>query len=343
MTRIIWYCWVVVIAFSSCKKDNVSNEAGEYTLLLPTHFPSPVYDLNKNKITKSGFELGRRLFYDPALSRDGKISCGSCHQQFAGFAHSDHDVSHGVDDLLGNRNSLAVINMLWNQSFFWDGGVFNMDLLTLNPITNPVEMDNTMPKIIETLQKDPTYVAQFQRAFPDNGVINQVNVFKAFSQFMSTLISANSPYDAYVLGDKSALMPLEIQGLNLFENNCSTCHQPPLFTDQSFRSNGLPGNSDLGRYNATLIESDKYKFKVPTLRNIEVTGPYMHTGKFKTLESIVEHYSSKVEDNSYTDPLLYKNGKAGFQFTSDEKAALVAFLKSLTDKQFLTNPLFSEQ
>lgn len=342
MTRILIYCWVIAIAFSSCKKDN-SSEAGEYKLLLPAHFPAPEYDLNNNKVTKKGLELGRRLFYDPSLSRNGKISCGSCHQQFAGFAHSDHDVSHGVDDLLGSRNSLAIINMLWNKSFFWDGGVFNMDLLTLNPITNPVEMDNTLPNIIESLKKDPTYIAQFKEAFPENGEINQVNIFKAFSQFMSSMVSANSPYDAYVLGDKTALTPLAQEGLKIFENNCSSCHQPPLFTDQSFRYNGLPLNADFGRYNASLIESDRYKFKVPTLRNIEVTGPYMHTGKLKTLESVIEHYSTKVEDNSYTDPLLFKNDSPGFQFTTSEKEALVAFLKSLTDRQFLTNPLFSEQ
>lgn len=336
-----WMLMAALLLIVSCKKDETPDEP-TFSLELPTHFPAAKYDLSKNPITKDGFDLGKKLFYDASLSRTGTISCGSCHQQFAGFVQADHDVSHGVDDLLGTRNALPVVNMLWNTSFFWDGGVFDLDLLSLNPITNPVEMDNSMENVVRTLKDNPDYVARFKKVFPASADINGTNVLKALSQFMGTLVSANSPYDAYVLGNQSALTPLELQGMELFEAHCSKCHQPPLFTDFSFQSNGLPGTTDLGRYNVTLSEADKYKFKVPTLRNIAVTAPYMHTGKVRTLSKVLDHYSTGIADSPETSPLLYRDGKAGFHFTEEEKQALLAFLNALTDQQFLKNPLFSE-
>jgi cytochrome c peroxidase len=331
--------WVLTAFFLvGCAKEE---PVDSFVLALPSHFPPTVYDLKTKPVTEDGFQLGRKLFYDPRLSRDGTISCADCHQQFAGFAHADHDVSHGIDDLLGNRNAQHLVNLFWQTSFFWDGGVFDLDLSSINPITNPVEMDNKMSDVLIFLKRDPTYQALFRKAYPQSDEpINTGNLLKALSQFTGSLISADSPYDRYEQGEKVALTNVQIQGMNLFKANCNACHTMPLFTDHSFRSNGLPGVSDAGRKEVTLNPEDAYKFKVPSLRNITHTGPYMHDGRFRSLESVVEFYSSGIADLPHTDPALYKNGQPGFQFSLQEKEALVAFLRSLTDRKFLTNTRF---
>jgi cytochrome c peroxidase len=331
---------IVVFAFAlmGCSKEEPKSS---FALELPAHFPPTTYDLRSRPVTEEGFELGRKLFYDPRLSRDGTISCGDCHQLFAGFAHADHDVSHGIDDLLGTRNSQHLVNLFWQNSFFWDGGVFDLDLSSINPITNPVEMDNKMSDVMAFLRSDPGYQSLFKKAYPKSEEpISTANFLRALSQFMGSLISADSPYDQYELGNKNSLGPRELEGMRLFKANCSSCHTMPLFTDNSFRSNGLPGVTDIGRKEVTLNPEDAHKFKVPSLRNLTHTGPYMHDGRFKTIEQVIEFYSNGIADLPYTDPLLYKNGQPGFQFSEEEKADLLAFLKSLTDRKFLSNPKF---
>jgi cytochrome c peroxidase len=325
-------------AILSCSKEEPENS---FTLDLPAHFPPPKYDLKSRPVTEEGFELGRKLFYDPRLSRNGTISCGNCHQLFAGFAHADHDVSHGIDDLLGKRNAQHLVNLFWQNSFFWDGGVFDLDLVSVNPITNPVEMDNKMSDVMAFLRSDPGYQTLFKKAYPKSEeAVTTANFLRALSQFMGSLISADSPYDQYELGNKNALSAPAIRGMQLFKTNCNSCHTMPLFTDNSFRSNGLPGVTDPGRKDVTLQPEDAHKFKVPSLRNLTHTGPYMHDGRFKSIEQVIEFYSSGIADLPYTDRLLYRNGQPGFQFSEEEKADLLAFLKSLTDQKFLSNPRF---
>jgi len=326
----------------------------------PAYFPDPVYDLSKNPLTEEGVELGRFLFYDGILSRTNKIGCGTCHQQQSAFTHHGHDLSHGVDDLLGFRNSPAVQNMAWNTSFFWDGGVHDMDIVPPVPIQNEVEMGEKVGNVIEKLRKTPVagaanqvnYPKMFKAAFGTDE-INSERMMKALSQFMMTLVSVNSRYDYYKLGDASALTVQEKDGMALFKQNCATCHAGELFTDNSFRNNGLIPNkiNDQGRYGITLNEADRLKFKVPSLRNVGLTAPYMHDGRFYTLQEVLDHYandknSSSIDTmhNSPTlDPVLQIAGqKKGIKLSASEKQSIIAFLKTLNDEQFITDKRFSD-
>lgn len=318
----------------------------------PANFPDPVYDMSRNPLTQEGIELGRFLFYDGILSRTNQIGCGTCHQQVAAFTHHGHEISHGVDDLLGTRNSPAVQNMAWNPSFFWDGGVHDLDLLPFNPIENPVEMGekvaNVMVKLrntpLATAKKPVDYPKMFKKAFGTEE-INSERMMKALSQFMLTLVSANSKYDYYVKGDASAFNAQEKEGLALFKSKCSGCHSGELFTDFSFRNNGLvPVNiNDQGRFAITGTETDKYKFKVPSLRNVGYTAPYMHDGRYHSLEEVLDHYSDSVHKFTTLDPILQRaDGKTGINLTATEKQSIIAFLRTLSDEQFVKEAKFAD-
>ncbi len=310
----------------------------------PPHFPPMVYDLSKNPVTQAGFELGRALFYEGALARDGMVSCGFCHQQSAGFTHHGHDLSHGVDDRLGKRNALPIQNLAFYHDLMWDGGIHDLDLQPLAPIENPVEMDESMPNVLKKLREHPNYPRMFQRAFGTPEITGE-RLLKALSQFMVAMVSANSRYDKYLRGEEK-LTRDELRGLQLFkEKGCENCHSGGLFTDQTYRNNGLSleFNQDLGRYEITLNEQDKYKFRVPSLRNVEVTRPYMHDGRFRNLEMVLDHYAEGMEDTPTLDPLFKRpDGRRGIPMTAEEKRLIIAFLKTLTDEEFLTDKRFSE-
>ncbi|MEO5563927.1 MAG: cytochrome c peroxidase [Chitinophagaceae bacterium] len=310
----------------------------------PTNFPEPVYDFKSNTVTQEGFELGRKLFYEPRLSRNNTISCGSCHIQNFAFTHHGHDISHGIDDRLGTRNSPPIMNLAWSKVFFWDGGVFYLDLQPLVPITTHAEMDERLSVVIEKLKKHPEYPGIFKKVFGSEE-ITSAKMMKALSQFMVMCISSNSKYDKVTRKEGAVFTPEEQKGYTIFKKNCATCHKEPLFTDDSFRNNGItPGlNNDMGRFMITLDSADAFKFKVPSLRNIEFTGPYMHDGRFYDLGQVIDHYRFNVEHTMNLDPLLDQNHRHGFQMTDEDKANVIAFLKTLSDKEFLLNPLLSEQ
>jgi cytochrome c peroxidase len=325
----------------------------------PSHFPDPVYDLSKNPMTVEGVELGRFLFYDGILSRTDNIGCGTCHQQQAAFTHHGHDLSHGVDDKIGTRNAPSVQNMAWNTSFFWDGGVHDMDMVPPVPIQNKVEMDERVANVIEKLKKTPVagaakqvdYPKMFKAAFGTDE-INADRMMHALSQFMMTMVSATSRYDYFVRGDASALTAQEKEGMAVFTQKCGSCHTGTLFTDQSFRNNGLIPNriKDQGRYDITLNENDRLKFKVPSLRNVGLTAPYMHDGRFTTLQQVLDHYAndkSSSKDSIYVsptlDPLLNVAGqRRGISLSATEKQAIIAFLRSLNDDDFIKDKRFSD-
>lgn len=326
----------------SCgQRDDVNPEI---EVKVPPHFPPMVYDLSKNPVTQAGFELGKALFYEGQLSRDGMVSCGFCHQQSAGFTHHGHDLSHGVDDRLGRRNALPIQNLAFYHDFMWDGGIHDLDLQPLAPIENPVEMDESMPNVLEKLRKNPKYPRMFERAFGTPEITGE-RLLKALSQFMVVMVSANSRYDKYLRGEEQ-LTRDELRGMQLFkEKGCESCHSGGLFTDQSYRNNGLSleFNQDLGRYEITLNEEDKYKFRVPSLRNVEVTRPYMHDGRFRNLQMVLDHYSEGMENIPTLDPIFRRpDGKLGIPMTAEEKRLIIAFLRTLTDDEFLTDKRFSE-
>ncbi|NIJ55362.1 cytochrome-c peroxidase [Dyadobacter arcticus] len=355
---LMWLGFPIIVIFS-CKKETETpepiiedKEPTPVTWIKPAHFPDPVYDMSRNPLTEEGVELGRFLFYDGILSRTNQIGCGTCHQQVAAFTHHGHELSHGVDDLLGTRNSPAVQNLAWNPSFFWDGGVHDLDLLPFNPIENPVEMGEKVQNVITKLKSTPVanakkpvdYPAMFKKAFGTEE-INSERMMKALSQFMLTMVSANSKYDYYVKGDVTAFKAQEKEGLVLFKNKCSSCHSGELFTDFSFRNNGLVPIkvNDQGRFAVTGTETDKYKFKVPSLRNAGLTAPYMHDGRYRTLEEVLDHYSDSIHSSATLDPIFIKSdGKTGIALTAAEKQSIVAFLRTLSDEQFVKDAKLSD-
>ncbi len=331
----------IIIVLAACSKKAIEVFHG---FVPPSNFPAPQYHFTNNDITKAKFELGRKLFYDPSLSRNNTISCGTCHIQSAGFTHHGHDVSHGIDDRLGSRNSQSIMNMAWNKTFFWDGGVFDLDFQPIVPITNPVEMDETLDNVLNKLRNHNEYPSLFKNAFGSEE-INTERLMKSLSQFMVMLISANSKYDKVMRNEGESFTVDEKAGHILVQQHCGSCHKEPLFTDDSFRNNGIGigYNDDMGRYLTTLNENDKYTFKVPSLRNLSYTSPYMHDGRFITLEAVLEHYNSQVKNTPNLDPLLFQHEKPGIPLTSKEQQQILAFLKTLDDVEFITDKRFAEQ
>lgn len=327
----------LLAAFVACQKEVTNNYFTGF--IKPNHFPEPTYRFANNNITKEGFELGRKLFYDPILSVNNTVSCGDCHIQSSAFTQHGHNVSHGVFDRLGIRNSPPIMNMAWSKSFMWDGGIGDLDLLPIAPITNPVEMDETMANVLNKLRSSTVYPSLFKKAYGTEE-INTSRFLKALSQFMLLCISSNSKYDSVQLG-KTSFNMAEQEGYMIFKQKCETCHKEPLFTDGSFKNNGLSISSvnDKGHYDITLNPADKYKFKVPSLRNLIYTAPYMHDGRFRTIDAVLEHYNSGIQQIPNLDLSLQN----GIPLSVDEQNKLKAFLNTLNDKHFVTNPLLSQQ
>ncbi|AWM14275.1 cytochrome-c peroxidase [Flavobacterium sediminis] len=311
----------------------------------PSNFPPMAYDLTNNPLTEKGFELGKKIFYDGRLSSDGTISCGFCHIQENGFTHHGHNFSHGVGEAIGRRNAPAVQNMAYQTLFMWDGATEHIEMMPMIPILSEIEMNGNFVDIITMMQNDSDYQKLFKQAFED-GAINSENMLKALAQFMTMLTSSNSRFDKYRRNESGGDLTVdELEGYDLFNQKCASCHATDLFTDNSLRNNGLPINpaiNDLGHYDITEQEVDKYKFKVPSLRNIEVTAPYMHDGRFYTLEAVLNHYQNGIVNTENLDPALSDNGSLGIPLTEDEKVKIIAFLKTLTDNEFLTDSRFSE-
>jgi cytochrome c peroxidase len=309
--------------------------ADESLFVVPSHFPQPIYDFSKNPLSKNKIELGRALFYDPIFSRNNMTSCASCHSQFSAFTHVDHALSHGIEDKIGFRNAPALMNLAWQKTFMRDGAVNHLDVLALAPIGNPLEMDESMAHLITKLQASRIYTELFFKAFGDS-VITGEHTLKALSQFMLTFISAESKYDS-VMRKETEFTPQESNGYTLFKKNCASCHLEPLFTNDDFMNNGLSVDTtlnDYGRYGITGNPADSLKFKVPTLRNIEFSYPYMHDGRFRKLSQVLDHYTKGVQQNK----TLADELQTPMVLSSNEKVDIIAFLLTLTDKSFLYNP-----
>ena len=306
-------------------------------LQIPKGWPKTNYDFSKNPLTEEGFQLGRQLFYDPILSKDSTISCASCHLQATGFTHVDHELSHGIDGKIGTRNSMTMMNLAWSKSFMWDGGVNHLDVQALNPITSSVEMNETLKNVVLKLQNSEQYKSLFTAAFGDNTITGQ-RILKALSQFELMLVSSNSKYDK-VMRKEAVFTNQEQNGYQLFKTNCASCHSEPLFTNGKFENNGIPIDTtlkDVGRQRITEKSEDYLKFKVPSLRNIQFTNPYMHDGRFKKLTEVIKHYNSLGNDKN-----LPKQLQKPMHLSDNERVDLVAFLLTLTDNEFLFNKSFS--
>ncbi|MEO6682233.1 MAG: cytochrome-c peroxidase [Ginsengibacter sp.] len=318
---------------------NEERNTTSISLQVPEGWPEPLDIFKNNPLTEQGFQLGRKLFYDGRLSKDGNISCASCHQQFAAFATFDHDFSHGFNDQFTTRNSPALHNLAWVPLFHWDGGINHIEVQALSPLTAPNEMAEDVDSVLHKLRHDDLYKKMFKNAFGTDSIDSQ-KMLKALAQFIGTLVSADSKYDQ-VMRKEEAFNPSEQHGYEVFQAKCASCHVEPLFTDYSFRNNGLvinPYLNDFGRMKITGESEDSLKFRVPSLRNVGVTQPFMHDGRFYSLGQVIEHYRNGIQQSNTLDPLL----KNGIEFTPKEKYDLILFLGTLTDSSFLKNPRFSQ-
>lgn len=323
-----------VLIIGSCSIDAPLNEEGVYLLEIPEGFSYPFIP-DDNPLTPEKIALGKKLFYDESLSVDSTISCGSCHRIENAFA--DHlPISKGVEGRTGFRNTPTLANVAWQPVMSMDGGNPSLETQPYIPIETHEEMDFNMVLLSERLSSDPVYVSEFQQVFGRNP--DPFGITRALAAFQRTIISGQSRYDQYAFqGNTNALSTAEKNGMNLFfsaELGCANCHSGFMFSDGSFQNNGFFDNydSDPGRARITTLATDVGKFKVPTLRNIEVTAPYMHNGSVETLSEIIDRYaeggSGHVNQSAFIRP---------FTLTAEQKNDLIAFLYSLTDETLLLN------
>ncbi|WP_300663162.1 cytochrome c peroxidase [Fluviicola sp.] len=305
----------------------------------PSNWPEPVYDFKKNPLDSATVQLGRTLFYDPVLSSDSTISCASCHSPYNAFTHIDHALSHGIKDRIGTRNSPVLVNLAWGKHFMWDGAVNHLDVQALAPLENHLEMDENLSHVLQKINKQEKYRQLFRQSFHSETITGE-RFLKALSQFMLTLVSSDSKYDRVMRGENGIqFTESETKGYDLFRQHCVSCHTEPLFTNQNFENNGLVPDSmlqDMGRMKVTQKPSDSLKFKVPTLRNIERSAPYMHDGRYRSLQMVLFHYSSNIHSSPTLSPKL----RNGIDLNENDKRNIIAFLKTLTDYTFLTNKQF---
>jgi cytochrome c peroxidase len=314
----------------------------------PAGFPRPALPLD-NPLTEEGVALGKRLFFDPTLSRTGAQSCAGCHNPDAGFADAGRRVSIGAAGVAGARNASALSNLAWHESYFWDGRAPNLREQAVQPIQNPTEMGESMDRVVAKLSASPVYPPLFAAAFA-NPAVSSESVGLALEQYLLTLVDADSRFDKWLLGE-AVLTSEERRGLELFTTeydpargrfgaDCFHCHGGRLFSDFAFHNNGLDADSpaDMGRAAVTGRAADSGKFKTPSLRNVAVTGPYMHDGRFATLDEVVAHYDHGVRRSPALDPNLAKHPESGLGLSPADRRALVAFLVTLTDRKWLRAP-----
>lgn len=355
MKRIV-FCLALLLLIVSCKKEPKIYEPTPYTLNYPSHFPTMVIPAD-NPMTVEGVYLGRKLFYEKRLSLDNTISCASCHAPTKGFS-DDRPLSIGVNGALGRRHSMALINLGWQQFFFWDGRAKTLEEQILQPVPDPVEMHLQWKDAQKRLENDLEYKRLFLKAFGTQ-IIDSTHVSKAIAQFLRTMISANSKYDVmYKYANNMQLSASEYQlyqtvsveewaGYDLFQSlngaDCFHCHNGALMQVHRFSNNGLDATfTDRGRGEVTGNPSDNGTFKIPTLRNIEYTAPYMHDGRFSTLDEVINHYSHHIQISPTIDPMIEFAFQGGVQLNANEKSLLKAFLLTMTDHSFFTNPEFSD-
>ncbi len=324
----------------SCRKsDKGTPPSTPLTFTAPAGFPAHVYDFVANPVTQEGFDLGRKLFYDGKLSKDGNFPCASCHQQFAAFATFEHDFSHGFNNQFTTRNAPGLFNLAWHSTFHWDGGINHLEVQPLAPITAPNEMAEDVNVVIEKLKEDDKYKTMFRAAYGTEE-INSQRMLKALAQFMIMMTSGNSKYDKMKRGE-ATFNAAEQAGYQTFQTKCASCHKEPLFSDFSFRNNGLALNpylKDYGKMRITNQRADSLKFKVPSLRNVYETFPYMHDGRLWNLTQVLDHYSTGIENSSTLDPLLQNK----IPLTATEKFNLIYFLGTLSDSTFMKDKRFEQ-
>ncbi len=353
MKKIIAFI-IVIVHCSSCSKTTTDSsytptpQALEIPLLFEQLILPPEIPFN-NPQTTEGIALGKKLFFETLLSGDNSQSCASCHLPEKAFSENTQ-FSEGITGEMGHRNAMPLFNLAWNydEKFFWDGREFSLEHQALAPVENPIEMNASWESVVAELQAHSEYPEMFQQAF-DKTVITPELVTKALAQFERTLISGNAKFDQYLRGE-TTLTAQETEGFNVFmdetKGDCFHCHgsnNNPLWTDNDFHNNGLDATfTDLGLGAVTGDPADNGKFKTPSLRNLAFTAPYMHDGRFNTLNQVIHFYSEGLQNSPTIDPLMKKVSQGGVQLSPQEKMALKAFLLTLSDTTFINNPDFQE-
>lgn len=328
---------LAALTLLACERHNVEPLLPAERVFVPDHFPEPAHPFEPEQISEKQIQLGRRLFYDPILSLDSSISCGSCHAQTHGFADHNRALSTGVGGAIGTRNAPALSNLAWHKAYMHDGGINHLNLVPLAPITDAVEMNLPIWEALDRLNSHSTYPGLFRQAY-GNDSITTARLFEALTAFQLTLVSAASKYDRVMIGEAS-FSALENSGHEIFMANCASCHQPPLFTDYSYANNGLDSvYKDAGRGRITQLSADSGRFKVPSLRNLEFTYPYMHDGRFRNLRDVIEHYNQLGGNSHHFDARI----NADLSLTDAEIQALLAFLETLNDYEFISDLRHSE-
>ena len=334
----------------NCSNDDSAYAPTTQPLDIPEIFSENIIDPiipSDNPQTVEGIALGKKLFFDNILSANGTKSCASCHSPQNAFADNS-PTSVGIDGIAGTRNSMPLFNLAWNynERFNWDGKALSLETQAIEPVENPIELHSDWDNVVERLQLHPEYPELFNLAFNTNVITKELTT-KAIAQFERTLISANSKFDDYIQNE-AVLTNQELNGLDIFlredKGDCFHCHgnpNNPLWTDNDFHNNGLDSQfTDLGLGHVTGDPSDNGKFRSPSLRNLVYTAPYMHDGRFATLDEVINHYSEGLQDSPTIDPLMKKVNEGGVQLSDQEKADLKAFLLTLSDPSFITNPAF---
>jgi len=351
---------IVSLVLVSCSDDEpttapvVEFETTPYTLVMPSNMPPPILPTD-NPLTYESIALGKALFFEKMMSKDGSISCGSCHSQSRAFTDDGKVFSEGIEGKVGNRNSMPLFNLFYHtKGFFWDGRSKTLREQSLEPIENPLEMGDNLDNVITKLQSTKKYRTLFYNAFGDS-TVSSLNMSLAMEQFMLTLISGDSKFDKVERGE-AQFTESEQRGKDLFNRSletdgsvrgadCFHCHGTADFSNHEFMNNGLDDESsftDLGRAEFTKKETDNGKFKTPSLRNIAVSGPYMHDGRFETLEEVIEHYDNGLKTSPTVDPNIH-GMKFRMNLTRQDKIDLIAYLHTLTDEVYLNNPNYMEE
>ncbi len=351
--KLLFYGFILVLL--SCSKE--SNEEEYVAVSAPLQIPTLFHKLliapsipSNNPQTQEGIFLGKKLFFEKGLSADNTQSCATCHDPKMAFT-DQRQFSEGIDGVFGSRNAMPLFNLAWNfdEKFFWDGRSIGIERQAIEPVIDPIEMHNTWGQVVSILQAKVVYPELFYKAFGTRK-IDSILITKAIAQFERTLISANSKFDQYLNGE-AQLSASELNGFAVFmdetKGDCFHCHgsdKNPLWTDNAFHNNGLDALSlDLGLAKVTGDPADNGKFKSPSLRNLAFTAPFMHDGRFSTLEEVINHYSEGLKASPTIDPLMKKVSSGGVQLTPQEKTDLKAFLLSLSDFEFIRNPVFQKE
>lgn len=335
--------WVALVLFVACRAENPVLSHIDYAHPNTVRFLGPMPEPETNRFRSEAIALGRRLFYEPMLSANGKVSCATCHAQHLGFSDGVALATTGVSGKPAFRNSPALINLAWAKNgLFWDGGAKNLESQIMGPLHNEDEMGQAIGVSADKLRAVSSYRDAFAAAFGDRAV-SPGNILHALAQFVRTLVSFNSKYDR-VLKQEAELNASQENGRNLFMRKCGACHGGVLMTDDGFHNNGIDTvypaireGQPMGRFRITRKNEDIGKFRTPTLRNIEVTKPYMHDGRFATLEAVIEHYSSGIKKSATLDAKL---PAGGFRFSEEQKKDLKQFMLTLTDEEFLRRKEF---